>query len=420
MLSRSAVKNGCRVERDCRPTGQYGPERLRRERPDGRRILDGGYDLQPQAINAQTATASAFDMNQRQLLERLVENAMDFLSQSIRELFDGQPKYSVIHFHAAVELFLKARLMAEHWSLVVARHKEPDWDRFVAGDFVSVSLEEAAKKLDRVVRSGLGKQELSAFLRVTKHRNKMVHFFHEGVSADENDKLRQQAAKELLTAWYLLHRLLTSKWSDVFSPWFQKIGEIDGDLRTLKEFLEVVYRHVAPQIDSRTRNGAVFSACPSCGFTSQEHEDWVGDIYEAECLVCGFSDKCLTIECPECHEAVRFVNEGVGECGNCGRMLEPEQVAEALVDEGAAYIAMTDGDDSWDLGNCSECDGYHTVARLSEDGDRYLCAWCFGEFESMQVCGWCNELNTGDMADSFWSGCSVCDGRAGHDRHRDD
>ncbi|HIP71183.1 MAG TPA: hypothetical protein EYH05_07285, partial [Anaerolineae bacterium] len=61
-------------------------------------------------------------MTPKDLLERLVENAMDFLSQSIEE-FDGSPKYSVIHFHAAVELFLKARLMAEHWSLVVSKRK---------------------------------------------------------------------------------------------------------------------------------------------------------------------------------------------------------------------------------------------------------------------------------------------------------
>ena len=355
-------------------------------------------------------------MNQQDLLDRLVENVLDFLSQSIRELLDDQPKYSVIHFHAAVELFLKARLMAEHWSLVVARNKEPDWDRFVAGDFVSVSLEEAAKKLDKVVQSGLGKQALRAFIGVTKHRNKMVHFFHEGVTADENDQLRREVAKEQLTAWYLLHKLLTSKWSEVFSPWSRELGELDAELRELQDFLKVVHEQLAPEIKKRSEAGAIFSVCPSCGFESQEHEDCVGVVYEAECLVCGFADRCLTIECPECGEAVRFANEAFGECWNCGQPLEPQHVAKALVDEGAAYVAMTDGDDSWDLGNCSDCDGYHTVVRLSEDGDSYLCTSCFSEFDSMRVCGWCNELNTGDMTDSYWAGCSVCDGSAGRDR----
>ena len=110
-----------------------------------------------------------FDVKQHELLQRLVENAMDFLSQSIRE-FDEQPKYSVIHFHAAVELFLKARLFAEHWSLVVSKRKDADWDDFVAGKFISVSLDEAASKLDKIVRTGLTKQELETFRRLTTVR----------------------------------------------------------------------------------------------------------------------------------------------------------------------------------------------------------------------------------------------------------
>ncbi|WP_228250350.1 hypothetical protein [Acinetobacter nosocomialis] len=61
---------------------------------------------------------------------RLIENAFDFLEQSIIEL-ENSPKFSVIHFHASIELFLKARLMAEHWSLVISSKKEADWNSFV-------------------------------------------------------------------------------------------------------------------------------------------------------------------------------------------------------------------------------------------------------------------------------------------------
>ena len=65
---------------------------------------------------------------------RLVDNALNFLSRSIEDL-QQSPKYSVIHFYAAVELFLKARLMKEHWSLVVTKPQDADWEKFVAGDF---------------------------------------------------------------------------------------------------------------------------------------------------------------------------------------------------------------------------------------------------------------------------------------------
>ncbi len=349
-------------------------------------------------------------MNQKDLLKRLVENAMDFLSQSISE-FDKHPKYSVIHFHAAIDLFLKARLLAEHWSLVVTKRKDADWNKFVAGDFISVSLDEATDKLDKVVRSGLDRHELEVFRKLTSHRNKMMHFFHEAMSAEKNKRLSEVIAKEQLTAWYLLHKILIGRWSDVFSPWSEKLKEIDEKLRKLQKFLQVIFDQLEPEITRRKGNGAIFRGCPSCNFPSQEHIGDTGELYKAKCLVCGFIDTCLTIECPDCEISVLFVNEGFGECSDCKRKFEPEHVAEELINHEAAYIAMKDGDDSWEFGNCSDCDGYHTVVRLDQYNCDYLCAVCFGVFDSMQNCGWCNDLNTGDMEYSYWAGCNFCDGQ---------
>ncbi len=71
------------------------------------------------------------------LMERLVENALDFLERAIDE-FQESPKYSIIHFSAAVEQFLKARLMAEHWSLVVTDREKADWVKFSSGNLIKV------------------------------------------------------------------------------------------------------------------------------------------------------------------------------------------------------------------------------------------------------------------------------------------
>lgn len=125
-------------------------------------------------------------MKKEEIFNRLVENAFDFLNVAIDELVNNRPKYSVIHFYASVELFIKARLMAEHWSLVVVRN-EADWGKFITGDFQSVTLEDAAIKLKKIVGSGLSDHELKAFKDVAKHRNKMVHFFHEAhISGEDN------------------------------------------------------------------------------------------------------------------------------------------------------------------------------------------------------------------------------------------
>ena len=319
-----------------------------------------------------------------QLFNRLVENALDFLARSIEEL-GGRPKYSVIHFHAAVELFLKARLMSDHWSLIVTKRQEPDWEKFVAGDFHSVSLDEAALKLEKAVRSGLTDQELRAFRDVMKHRNKMVHFFHETHPAEQGEQLLQAIAKQQLNAWYLLHRLLSGRWKNVFGAWLKQIKDIDGKLKKHHAFLQVIYDHLSEDIQNRKSAGSAFNTCPSCGFESQENQQELGEIYKAVCLVCGLVEECLAIECPNCGANVQCVNEGFSECDSCGKKFEPEDVANILLDEEKAYIAAKDGDDSWDLGNCSDCDGYHTVVRI--DHEHYVCASCFGRFDSVQRCG---------------------------------
>ena len=349
-------------------------------------------------------------------LTNVIENALDFMTEAISE-FENKPKYSVIHFHAAVELFLKARLMAEHWTLVVSKRKEPDWQKFATGDFISVSLDESSERLRKVVGSGLSKQELEIFRSITSHRNRMIHFFHEADSAAEKDQLKQAIAKEQLTAWYLLHRRLTVQWLEVFEPWKDKLNEINKRLRNLHAYLRVVFDQIEPDIKKRKLAGESFRDCASCGFQAQEYSAEVNEPYEARCLVCDFSEICLSLKCPECETAVQFVSEGFGVCSECGRKFEPKDVAEELVDDTAAHIAYKDGDDSLELGNCSDCDGYHTVVPLDEE---YFCTTCFGRFRSVEWCGWCNEPNTGDMENSSWTGCNHCDGNAGWLADKDD
>lgn len=101
----------------------------------------------------------------------------------------------------------------------------------MAGDFQSVGLEEAASKLEKVVGDGVSKSALQTFRDVGKHRNKMVHFFHEAHSTSEDEQLRTEIAKEQLNAWYLLNQLLTGPWKDVFDDWLAQISEIDTRLR---------------------------------------------------------------------------------------------------------------------------------------------------------------------------------------------
>lgn len=349
------------------------------------------------------------------MFSRLVDNGFDFLSKAISELKE-QPKYSIIHFHAAVELFVKARLMHEHWSLVVTKRQEPEWEKFVNGDFQSVSLDEAASRLRKIVRSGLSKADLESFKEIANHRNKLVHFFHEAHTDNESNKLKRVILKQQLKAWYFLHRLLTKQWDSIFSGWNDKIADIDSDLRKLHEFLQVVFDNLEQEIEALKKKGVLFEPCPSCHFEAQQHGSVSNTIYESKCLVCGLVEKSLKIECSGCSKIITFKGEGTSKCPSCGKLFEPEDVANVLIDSGAAHIAAMEGDSSWGEGNCSECDGYHTVVRT--ENDEWICASCFSVFDTLECCEWCNELNSGDMEGSYVAGCNRCEGMAGW--HSDD
>ena len=351
-------------------------------------------------------------MNDQEIFELLVENGFDFLEKAVSEL-EEYPKYSIINFHAAVELFLKARLMVEHWSLVIAKGKDPNLERFIAGDFQSVTLSDAAVRLEKVVGSGLSESELQAFKEVTRHRNQMIHFFHQSATGESGKSLKRDIVRQHLVAWYYLHGLLAKKWRKVFSKWADKIEKIDKQLLSLHEFLDVVFNNLKETLSGLEKAGMICEDCPSCGFKALIHVNQLKRVYTGECHVCRFKSPYLKIECVDCGEPVYFQGEGFSECGTCGETFDPESLADLLIDSGSAHAAAMDGDSSWDRGNCGVCGDIHTVVRTV--GENWICTNCFMELdhEEMQVCGWCNEPNTTDMDGSYWRGCSACDGKAG-------
>ena len=117
------------------------------------------------------------------LFDQLVRNAIDFMEKSNDQL-DTAPKYAVINFCSAVELFLKARLLAEHWSLIItdidkgSKNKKINFERFKSGNFQSVNLKTSIERLRNIVGVKISSNEEDSFTKVQQYRNMLVHFFH--------------------------------------------------------------------------------------------------------------------------------------------------------------------------------------------------------------------------------------------------
>lgn len=348
-------------------------------------------------------------MHHEDKLTRLVENAFDFLDRALSDIEEA-PKYSVIHFYAAIELFLKARLMAEHWSLVIAKPQDADLKKFLAGDFQSVTLNEAAERLDKVVQSPLTKAEIEQFRSLGKHRNQMVHFFHEGDGIGATAGLREKVAAEHLRAWYLLNRLLTDRWGSVFKPWEVELARVSNALKSSRQYLGTVYELLRPDIGAKMSAGHFFNECRSCGYLAAEVRGAVGLVQGQQCVVCELSSTQVTVECLDCGEPVVFVDEGFSQCEACSQAFEPVHLAKQLDED---EPGTKDYFESGMPGHCTSCGGYKTVVH---HGGKCVCASCLGIFDHHELhqCDWCGEVNAGDMEDSRAAGCSACEGSLGH------
>ena len=153
--------------------------------------------------------------------------------------------------------------------------------------------------------------------------------------------------------------------------------------------------------------GIVIEACDLCHFKAAQIVPEIGDLDEAICLVCDHRKHWLNFSCPRCKKISRLEDGGEFKCPKCKLKLDEAGLIDTL------DKTIVTKDNYFDIdtpANCSECEGYHTVIPYE---DNYLCVRCFEVTEQLEQCQWCSEANNGDMSNSAWAGCGVCDGRAG-------
>lgn len=341
-----------------------------------------------------------------EMFDSLVNNAIDFLRRSTFEL-EGSPKYSVINFHAAIELFLKARLMVEHWSLIISKPDQANLAKFLSGDFHSVGMEEAIKRLGGIASEEISKDEKDCFNHIREHRNKLVHFFHPDYTTAPNAHTLQDVVAERCKGWFYLYRLLSSKWADQFGKFAQELAELNRLMHQQREFLRAKYDVIKPQIEEQQRNAVVFTDCPSCGFVANREQEQEPPVVSTDCLVCGITSSYFKVDCPECGAGVYVYDMGEGTCPSCGNTIGIDYLTGLFDHRTPAETLEADA-----LAYCSECEHVEEPTVIPYGG-QWLCLFCQTFHESAGHCEWCGSFVTGDLDDSLWSGCVLCEGRSG-------
>lgn len=341
--------------------------------------------------------------------ENLVRNGIDFLEKAMSQL-DDDPKHSVINFHTAVEIFLKAPLVHEHWSLVVV-DRDPNRQKYEAGDFLSVTFDNACTRLSTSLNKPLPKSAKDSFDRVRKHRNRIVHFYHSGMDGKQRDAIKLEQAQ----AWFELNRFLTDTWHELFEPFEDDFHRMERSLIANNHYAKAKYDDLKSKIEGMKKGGQTFEDCPRCKTNAYHVEEEIDRLITRHCKVCFKGENRIRLDCPDCGKPDQEILPYDGfSCTECDYEVAADGDLFDLLDQNQVR-GTKDDLDSDTPANCDECQGYHTVCEY-EGG--YLCTNCFTYFETVGQCQWCNEPMTGDTEDTYVTGCEHCEGYAGH--HADD
>ncbi|MCQ1572103.1 hypothetical protein NFO65_15330 [Neorhizobium galegae] len=339
--------------------------------------------------------------------KNLADSAFDFLQKSVDEI-EKHPKYAVIHFATAVELLLKARLMNEHWTLILEKPSEATQDQFFSGASKTVTPVEAVKRLKHLCGENIPAEAAAKFKDIGDHRNRMIHFFHEAGTAKAEASLVQEVVKEQCLAWFHMERLL-AQWSDQFSAFGETLDNVRRQMRRNREYLKASFESLQTTIADLKKAGFEFLKCPGCGFEAGRVDALSTMLFERNCLVCNLSGSYIKMACPEGCTSIIVVDEdsvGKVKCEECGLLIGSGEVSEALDTE------PYDPGEHSSAKNCAFCNTPNSVVQHNE---YYLCVECISSSDGIAYCGWCNEgqIGGGNLEHSYVGGCEFCDGHAG-------
>ncbi len=344
--------------------------------------------------------------SKEEMFDSLVTNAIDFVDSAVDDL-DKRPKNSIVDFYTAIELFLKARLMKEHWTLIVTKPELANFDSFQVGDFHSVFLNESVKRIANILKEKIDDNTVNKFKALGEHRNQIVHFSHTGYS----DINKVTVVVEQWESWHYLHQILTEKWKVTFESYLDEIKRLNKLMMKQRAFIKARFVALESEIDFERKKGLKILVCNHCemeaGIGSDEHE-WGVDYI---CLVCGargvsVTKTAETLPCSKCGEEYEFFNKFIKQCPHCNEKIETDNL---IAECNKKY---TEGDDWWEEGApnvafCHTCD-YPKPSVFYIDG-LWSCVSCFDRGWGAISCPNCSEFVTGDMEKIEYFACHKCE-----------
>lgn len=387
-------------------------------------------------------------LREKELFDSLVKNGLDFLRVSVEEL-EARPKYSVIHFCSGVEILLKARLLQEHWTLIVGNEKSMRFHLLKNGEALTIGMDEAIGRIESVIKTTISPEAKKSFKEIKDHRNRNIHFF----PIEGNEKL-QTIVSEQLKSWYFLHTLLISDWSENFGDHEEEIAAINKLLLQNNRFLAEKFNILTEkELPNLLKKGTKIITCKVCEYDASKITEDDPPYIECKCLVCEANLDLLAFACSTCNTTNYFnLEENIAStvCIGCqntfsvadlaeqdfavNQIIEAGFIVEQIVNSSCFSTEdiltelvkpATDIDDIT-AAYCRSCQ-YNLRPSVIAVDDEWICVECLKKYDVVNLCEWCGEpiaILIGEDADvgeyAFGCGVNDCAGSVGHQISKDD
>lgn len=343
-----------------------------------------------------------------EMFDSLVLNAIDFINSSLDNL-DKRPKNSIVDFYTAIELFLKARLMKEHWTLILSKLDNASINAFQVGDFHSIFLEDAIKRLKNILNEPFPDNMITTFKRLGEHRNQIVHFAHTGYT---NIRATQAGiVAEQWASWHYLYQLLTIQWKDIFQNYLPHFEAIQRRMLQQMEYIHARYVELQGEIASRISAGDSIVQCAHCTMQSAlivKTHYWGQDY---KCLVCGARGTLIkptkaTIPCINCGKEFEFFSADIDKCPHCGDSIDTDILISQCISKFSDGDNWCDEDEGPHVATCHVCN--HLQPSVFYIDGLWSCVSCFDRGWQAIKCEYCDNFATGDTEEMKYIGCHKC------------
>jgi len=328
--------------------------------------------------------------------KRILENSLMFMVEGIEQIVQN-PRQSIVSFWTGVELYIKAILVNEHWTLIVKDTRNITHQKFENGDFVTVDFQHSITLLQNIFDISIDQKTIKAFDVLRNHRNKIMHFTNREIDNKDGFEL-SNIFVELSNVWNELNGLYLPEIDisgkdaieDTISILHNKISE---ELSKHRVILEGKYKSVYETKLKKIPTSKILR-CPSCEYSSAIIKPINEIVHEVTCLVCeGFFD-ILIVQCEHCnHENILHYSEST--CTNCSKKIDV-----------LAFIMHKENQNESQIGTCHRC-GSKSVINIEPIS---YCINCYSLFGPLNICDYCGSYVTCSTKNSLIDGCICCEG----------